>query len=105
MHAQSLSLINVIPDAQDVLGLEPEDLAAALLLWWNRSGILATNLLEDAFTPQSVVRFGGIVPGGGGALKALVGGYPQGLHERLERAILEACQWLLREGFIAFSAK
>jgi uncharacterized protein (TIGR02391 family) len=103
MHAQSL--INVIPDAQDVLKLEPEELAAALLMWWNRSGVIATNLLEDALAPQSVIRVGGVVPGSGGALKELVGGYPQGFHDRLERAILEACQWLLREGFIAFSAK
>ena len=56
------SLINVISDAQDVLNLEPEDLAAALLQWWNRSGVIATNLLEDAFAPQFVVRFNGRVP-------------------------------------------
>jgi uncharacterized protein (TIGR02391 family) len=103
MHPQSL--INVVPDAQDVLKLEPEELAAALLLWWNRSGVIATNLLEDAFTPQFVIRVNGVVPGSGSALKALVEGYPQGLHDRLERAILEACQWLLREGFIAFSPR
>ena len=66
MHAQSL--ISVIPDAQDVLRLEPEELAGALLLSWNRSGVLTTNLLEDALTPQSVVRVGGVVPGSSGAL-------------------------------------
>jgi uncharacterized protein (TIGR02391 family) len=80
-------------------------LAAALLLWWNRSGVISTNLLEDAITPPFMVRIQGRVPGSGGALQTLVAGYPEELHDRLERAILEACQWLLREGFIAFSPK
>ena len=38
-------------------------------------------------------------------MQSLIEGYPDGLHNQLERAVLEGCQWLLREGFIAFSSK
>ena len=76
-----------------------------LLLFWNRLGVDAINLLEDATAPKFVVRINGRVPGSGAAFEALIAGYPKELHDRLERVILEACQWLLREGFIAFSAK
>lgn len=55
--------------------------------------------------PAHVVRYQGQALGGGEALDALVAGYPKGFHDKLQHAILEACQWLLREGFIAFSPR
>ena len=45
---------------------------------------------------QNAVRFYDTVPGSGGAMQSLIEGYPDGLHNQLERAVLEACQWLLR---------
>lgn len=72
----------IIPNAEDVLALEPEELAGAVLEMFNR-------------TPNykySRHNFG---------LIHTVAGYPQQYHEPVLRALMEAWMWLEREGMIA----
>jgi uncharacterized protein (TIGR02391 family) len=78
-------LSQLIPNAQDLLALEPEELAGALLEVLNsysdmQSGNL--NRYNFSISPDAVQ------------------GYPSGQHTHIRQAVMEAWAWLEREGLI-----
>jgi uncharacterized protein (TIGR02391 family) len=79
-----MSFHTQIPNPDDVLALEPEELAGAVLVWLNsRYGL-------NKFARQTV-----------GLADNSVSGYPYQFQTQILRAIMEAWTWLEREGFLA----
>jgi uncharacterized protein (TIGR02391 family) len=79
-----MSFHTQIPNPDDILALEPEELAGRVLVWLNSLyGTRAFNRYNVSLANHSV------------------SGYPQHLHPQLLRAIMEAWVWLEREGFLA----
>ena len=79
-----MSFHTQIPNPEDVLALEPEELAGAVLMWLNsRYGL-------NKFARQTV-----------GLANNSVSGYPYQFQTQILRAIMEAWTWLEREGFLA----
>ncbi|HKQ91899.1 MAG TPA: TIGR02391 family protein [Blastocatellia bacterium] len=78
-----MSFHTQIPNPDDVLALEPEELAGPLLMWLN------TTYGQQIFNRQNVGQ------------PHTVSGYPQHLQQQILRAIMEGWVWLEREGFIA----
>src|SRR5215470_16960647 len=79
-----MSFHTQIPNPEDVLALEPEDLAGAVLVWLN------SIYGPKKFNRQTV-----------GQAYNSVSGYPYQFQEQILRAIMEAWAWLEREGFLA----
>jgi len=87
---QSMSIHSVMPDAQALLALEPEELAGVVLQHLNSvsqewPGILTRRIFC--------------------ASNEIVEGYPRDLWEPIQRALVEAWAWLEREGLIAWDPK
>lgn len=74
----------LIPNPDDLMALEPEQLAGPLLEHLNSLGGDRTNLNRYNFFLHD----------------RLVSGYPSGRHDELKSALMEAWMWLEREGFI-----
>lgn len=79
-----MSFHTQIPNPDDVLALEPEELAGAVLMWLNSIYSL------KKFARQTV-----------GLANNSVSGYPYQFQTPILRAIMEAWTWLEREGFLA----
>jgi hypothetical protein len=77
------SISSVIPNAEDLLALEPEELAGTLLKYISGLNIHSAHR-NNAFNGETIVR-----------------GYPQEKHEEIKRALTEAWIWLESEGLIA----
>jgi uncharacterized protein (TIGR02391 family) len=75
------ALCSLIPDAENLLALEPEELAGILLEIWNKAQAWKTTRHN----------FG---------LPHTVAGYPDEYKMRLSQALMEAWVWLEREGLI-----
>jgi len=78
-----MSFHTQIPNPDDVLALEPEELAGAVLVWLN------STFGQNKFARQNIGQ------------EYSVSGYPQHLHQPILKAIMEAWVWLEREGFLA----
>jgi hypothetical protein len=76
----------MIPNAEDLLALEPEELAGVLLEHLNSLGDNSSSLHLYNF----------LLPGQSPALA-----YPEEYRDRINRALTEAWVWLEREGLIA----
>jgi len=74
---------SIIPNAEDLLALEPEELAGPLLQHVNQLSVNNQHR-NNAFNGDTIVR-----------------GYPHGAHEKIKHALMEAWVWLEREGLIA----
>ena len=82
-------LFEIIPDADHLLSLEPEVLAGALLI--SLDG-------DQNIHPRGIISLGAI----SSALKGdLEQKYPIGCRDKVLFALMEAWQWLEREGFVA----
>src|SRR5882672_8284817 len=78
-----MSFHTQIPDSNDVLRLEPEELAGPFLVWLN------TVYRSNTFNRYNVSQE-----------NASVSGYPQHFRQPILNALMEAWSWLDREGFI-----
>ena len=82
-------LFEILPDAEDLLNLEPEELAGPLLVSLQdtkqilRDSVIAHNNMQRAIERNSRVN------------------YPYGCHEDVLFALMETWQCLLSEGFVA----
>lgn len=74
---------SIIPNAEDLLALEPEELAGPLLQYVSQLGVNDQHR-NNAFNGETIVR-----------------GYPRADHEKIKRALMEAWVWLEREMLIA----
>jgi uncharacterized protein (TIGR02391 family) len=80
-----MSLYNLLPDAGVLLGLEPEELAAVVLQDLNSLPEPERHQLNRRnYAGQSAVRE-----------------YPANVQREVQKAIMEAWSWLMREGFLA----
>jgi uncharacterized protein (TIGR02391 family) len=77
-------IIDIVPDAELLLTLEPEELAGIVLQYFNALGPEDGQLNRHNFS-----------------LPHTVAGYPPQYHDRIRRALMEAWAWLEREGMIA----
>ena len=84
----------MLPDAEDLLNLEPEELAGPLLI--SLEGSKQINL-EDEITPKSIERE---IENGVNRNNPNLN-YPYKFHEDVLFALMEAWQCLLSEGFVA----
>lgn len=84
-------LFEILPDAEHLLSLEPEDLAGPLLVSLegmeqiNPEGIISYDIMEGVIERDSNLK------------------YPHGCRDKVLFALMEAWQWLEREGFVARS--
>lgn len=74
-------LHSMLPNAESVLALEPEELAGYMLEWFNS--------VQGPFSHHNI------------SLEQNVQDYPQHYHEQLQRALMEAWVWLEGHSFIA----
>jgi len=79
-----MSIHSLIPDAETLLALEPEELAGVVLQYFNSLPPDASVLNQHNFSLPHVVQE-----------------YPREQHKHLTRALMEAWVWLEREGLIA----
>lgn len=79
-------LYDIIPDPELFLALEPEELAGYILEFLNS---------QDDYNVSQLLNTHNF------SLPHIVEEYPQQFHENLLKAIMEAWNWLLREGFLA----
>lgn len=80
-----ITIYSLIPKADAVLALEPEELAGVVLQYLNSLGPDESGLLNRYnFTLSHTVK-----------------DYPQEFHEQLNKALMEAWVWLEREGLLA----
>lgn len=77
---------SIIPDPEDLLALEPEELAGVVLEYLNSQ--------DPNGGPNRLNRYSF------GSTNT-VEGYPKQYHDRIKKALMEAWIWLEREGFIA----
>jgi len=81
----ALALHQILQDPEQLLALQPEELAGVVLEYFNQ--------LEPGDRGQlNRHNF---------ALPHTVQGYPPQYHDRIRRALMEAWSWLEREGLIA----
>jgi uncharacterized protein (TIGR02391 family) len=80
------SLAEMIPNPQDLLALEPEEVAGVLLEYINTSGVVQL----DRVNRYNITR-----------QEAVVKGYDRQFQDRVRFALMEAWVWLEREGLIA----
>ena len=85
----SLDLHSIIPDPDQLLALEPEELAGLVLEHLNSLGKQSPNRAEDMLNRQHYIRPDRIAP------------YPRGKHQAIMQALTEAWRWLEREGLLA----
>lgn len=78
-----MELHNLIPDAETLLALTPEELAGPVL-----------EFLSDPSSKQNLTA-------NNFSLAHNLSGYPQAKHAEIQRALMEAWVWLEREGLIA----
>ena len=82
-------LFEILPDAEHLLSLEPEDLAGPLLVSLegmeqiNPERIISYDIMEGVIERNSHLK------------------YPHGCRDKVLFALMEAWQWLEREGFVA----
>ena len=82
-------LFEILPDAEHLLSLSPEDLAGPLLVSLegmeqiNPEGIISYDIMEEVIKRNSDLK------------------YPHGCRDEVLFALMEAWQWLVREGFVA----
>ncbi len=91
-------LFEILPDADHLLSLEPEELAGPLLV----SLISLEN--NQRMRPEGIISFGAMssVMNQSNQMKAdLLKKYPPESHDEVLFALMEAWQWLHREGFVA----
>ena len=81
-----VSIHSMVPNAEDLLALEPEELA----------GVLLERLASLAENASSLQLYNFLLPGQSPAVD-----YPQEYRDRINRAFTEAWVWLEREGLIA----
>lgn len=74
---------SIVPNAEDLLALEPEELAGPLLKYVSQMGVNDQHR-NNAFNGERIVQ-----------------GYSRADHEKIKRALTEAWVWLEREGLIA----
>src|SRR5437588_3428486 len=79
-----MSIHSLIPDAQTLLALEPEELAGIILQYFNSLPERASELNRYNFSLPNTVQE-----------------YPREYHDQLGRALMEAWVWLEREGLLA----
>ena len=81
-------LFEILPDAEQLLSLEPKDLAGPLLV-----------SLEDSeqIKPNEVIEYASMKHAIQGYLEQK---YPPNCHNKVLYALMEAWQWLEREGFV-----
>ena len=87
-------LFEILPDAEDLLNLEPEELAGPLLVSLEN---------RDEISPEDIIGYNHmrweIEKGSSRSIPNL--NYPHGCREDVLFALMEAWQWLEREGFVA----
>lgn len=91
-------LFELLPDAEHLLSLEPEELAGPLLI------CLISLDDNQQMRPAGIISFGAMssVMDRSNQMKAdLLQRYPSESHDRVLFALMEAWQWLQREGFVA----
>lgn len=81
-----VSIHSLVPNAEDLLALEPEELA----------GILLEHLVSLGENSSSLQLYNFLLPGQSPAV-----GYPQEFRDQINRALTEAWVYLEREGLIA----
>ena len=92
-------LFELLPDAEHLLSLEPEELAGPLLI--------SLVSLDDhqSIRPEGIISFGAmssVMNHKSNQMKAdLLQRYPPESHDEVLFALMEAWQWLQREGFVA----
>jgi uncharacterized protein (TIGR02391 family) len=80
-----VSIYSILPDAEALLNLEPEELAGIVLEYLNSlSPMNASQMHRGNFTDPSMVRE-----------------FPRNYHADITKALMEAWVWLEREGLIA----
>ena len=92
-------LFELLPDAEHLLSLEPEELAGPLLI------SLASLDDHQPIRPEGIISFGAmssVMNHRSNQMKAdLLHRYPPESHDEVLFALMEAWQWLQREGFVA----
>jgi uncharacterized protein (TIGR02391 family) len=81
-----VSIVSMVPNAEDLLSLEPEELA----------GVLLEHLCSLPENSDRLHRYNFLVPGQSPSL-----GYPEGYRREIDKALTEAWGWLEREVLIA----
>ena len=87
-----LKLFDILPDADSLLSLEPEELAGPLLVSLEGS--------QD-ISPENVISHGLLSRFFDGGRRQMRQQYPREHDDEILFALMEAWQWLEREGFIA----
>ncbi len=85
-------LFDILPDADSLLSLEPEELAGPLLV--SLEG-------NQNINPESVISYGLMSISFEGGRRQMRQQYPPEHDDQILLALMEAWQWLEREGFIA----
>ena len=85
-------LFETFPDAESLLAVEPEELAEPLLI------SLAGN---QNIRPENLISYGMMAASFEGGGREMCQKYPLDQGDRILRALMEAWQWLEREGFVA----
>ena len=87
-----LKLFDILPDADSLLSLEPEELAGPLLV-----------SLEGGqnISPENVISYGLMSISFEGGQRQMRQQYPPKYDDEILLALMEAWQWLEREGFVA----
>ena len=87
-------LFEILPDAEDLLNLEPEELAGPLLVSLeNRDEILPEDIIGYNHMRWEIEK--------GSSRRNPNLNYPHGSRDKGLFALMEAWQWLEREGFVA----
>ena len=92
-------LFEILPDAEELLSLEPEELAGPLLV------CLVSLNDNQRVKPEGIISFGAMSSVmqhmSDSKKKDLNLNYPSGCYDKVLFALMEAWQWLEREGFVA----
>ena len=82
-------LFEILPDAEDLLNLEPEERAGPLLVSLDgNQGITPSSMIASETMLKAIQRGNNL-------------NYPNEYHNKVLFALMEAWQWLEREGFVA----
>jgi len=88
----STSLVSLVPNADDLLALEVEELAGIFLVYLNRSGHYSPTINQGLISVHNLLNNLDVHPE-----------YP-GRQKEVNRALMEAWSWLQSEGFIVREA-
>src|ERR1700733_6080925 len=80
----------IIPNAEDLLALEPEEVGVVLL-----KSICSTGNFQGS-SPRYPLKRGNLFT----TSVSPANGYPQEFRDRVSKALMAACVWLEREGFL-----